>query len=87
MAGVGVCDKLRVINVSHNLLRQFEGLEQLRHLLEIHAEANQIETLANIPCLNHLTHLNVNDNKVEYVSVSHYKIYSMSLSSKQPVQF
>ena len=58
------CPHLRILNVSHNVLRSLEGLERTPELIELNASSNQIESIHLLPILSNLTVLHLRDNKV-----------------------
>lgn len=63
-------EKLRMLNLQHNLLRSVHSLETLRRLVFLDLYDNQISELSGIACLSTLKVLMLGKNRCVYMCVS-----------------
>ena len=66
MNGLETLTKLRLLDMSHNLLRRIDPavLGRLQQLVTLKLAMNEIEEMSEMPRLTELTVLHLNDNKV-----------------------
>jgi Leucine-rich repeat (LRR) protein len=72
-------DKVTELDISHNWVVDFEGLEEFTSLVKLDISDNDIEQLAKFPRLVHLKILNISSNKISSLKEIKYLCYLPSL--------
>ena len=68
--GIEVLQQLRSLNLSHNALRNVDGLALSSTLVELRLAVNEIQDISSMPSLTSLKILDVSNNKVRYTQGS-----------------
>ena len=68
--GIEVLQQLRSLNLSHNALRNVDGLALSSTLVELRLAVNEIQDISSMPSLTNLKILDVSNNKVTYTQGS-----------------
>ncbi|KAJ8285664.1 hypothetical protein GJAV_G00029540 [Gymnothorax javanicus] len=63
------CDRLQVLNLSHNLIEKIEKLDKLHRLRELHLSHNRICKIEGLEHMGSLQHLNLSGNNIEHLPV------------------
>uniref|UniRef100_A0A8D2JEZ5 Centriolin n=1 Tax=Varanus komodoensis TaxID=61221 RepID=A0A8D2JEZ5_VARKO len=63
------CEKLEVLNLSHNLIEKVEKLDKLLKLCDLNLSYNKISKIEGIEHLHNLQKLNLAGNEIEHVPV------------------
>ncbi|XP_042334632.1 centriolin isoform X2 [Sceloporus undulatus] len=63
------CDKLEVLNLSHNLIEKIEKLDKLLKLCDLNMSYNKISKIEGIEHLHNLQKLNLSGNEIEHIPV------------------
>ncbi|XP_034272522.1 centriolin isoform X1 [Pantherophis guttatus] len=63
------CNKLEVLNLSHNLIEKIEKLDKLLKLLDLNLSFNKISKIEGIEHLHSLQKLNLAGNEIEHLPV------------------
>ncbi|KAH0615522.1 hypothetical protein JD844_004881 [Phrynosoma platyrhinos] len=63
------CDKLEVLNLSHNLIEKIEKLDKLLKLCDLNLSYNKISKIEGIEHLHNLQKLNLAGNEIEHIPV------------------
>ncbi|KAJ8379726.1 hypothetical protein SKAU_G00005040 [Synaphobranchus kaupii] len=61
------CERLQVLNLSHNLIEKIEKLEKLHRLRELHLSHNRIRKIEGLEHMGNLQHLNLAGNNIEHL--------------------
>ncbi|XP_045081751.1 centriolin isoform X3 [Coregonus clupeaformis] len=61
------CERLQVLNVSHNVIEKIEKLEKLHNLRELHVSNNRIHKIEGLEHMASLQLLNLSSNDIEHV--------------------
>ncbi|XP_069039459.1 centriolin isoform X3 [Lepisosteus oculatus] len=61
------CERLQVLNLSHNLIEKIEKLEKLHRLRELNLSHNRISKIEGLEHMVSLHHLNLSSNAIEHV--------------------
>ncbi|KAJ8413878.1 hypothetical protein AAFF_G00064760 [Aldrovandia affinis] len=61
------CERLQVLNLSHNLIEKIEKLEKLHKLRELHLSHNRIRKIEGLEHMGSLQHLNLAGNDIEHL--------------------
>ncbi|XP_019908152.2 centriolin isoform X5 [Esox lucius] len=61
------CERLQVLNISHNVIEKIEKLEKLNKLRELHLCNNRISKIEGLEHMANLQLLNLSSNNIEHV--------------------